>query len=38
MRIIASDPYIPASELVKAGVLPVSFEELVAQSDYLIII
>lgn len=37
MHIIASDPYRPASELSKAGVLPVSFEELVEQSDYLVI-
>jgi len=37
MRVIANDPNKPVSELTKGGVLPVSFEELVEQSDYLVI-
>jgi len=37
MRVIASDPYKPPSELIEAGVTPVSFDELIVVSDYLII-
>jgi len=37
VRIIAHDPFVDASEAASAGVSLVSFEELLAQSDYLVI-
>jgi D-3-phosphoglycerate dehydrogenase / 2-oxoglutarate reductase len=37
MRIIAHDPYQPAADIVAHGASPVSFGELLEQSDYLVI-
>src|SRR5215469_15487072 len=37
VRIIAHDPFVGESEAASAGVSLVSFEELLAQSDYLVI-
>lgn len=37
LRIIAHDPFVDLREAVSAGVSLVSFEELLAQSDYLVI-
>ena len=37
MRVIASDPYKPAVEIEAGGAKPVSFDELIEQSDYLVI-
>jgi D-3-phosphoglycerate dehydrogenase / 2-oxoglutarate reductase len=37
LRVIAHDPYHPAEAIVAAGATPVSFDELVEQSDYLVI-
>ena len=37
VRIIANDPFVDAREAASAGVSLVSFEELLAQSDYLMI-
>lgn len=37
VRVIANDPFVDAREATAAGVSLVSFEELLAQSDYLII-
>jgi D-3-phosphoglycerate dehydrogenase len=37
MRVIASDPYVKAEEVSGRGVSPVGFDELLAQSDYLVI-
>jgi D-3-phosphoglycerate dehydrogenase / 2-oxoglutarate reductase len=37
LRIIASDPYMPAADITAHGAAPVSLEELLDQSDYLVI-
>ena len=37
MRVIASDPYVPAAEIADRGAVPVSLEELLEQADYLVI-
>ena len=37
LRIIAHDPYQPAADIVAGGAEPVSFGELLGQSDYLVI-
>jgi D-3-phosphoglycerate dehydrogenase / 2-oxoglutarate reductase len=37
MRITAHDPYLPADDIAAAGTMPVSFDELVTQSDCLVI-
>ena len=37
LRVIASDPYLPAADITARGAAPVSLEELLEQSDYLII-
>jgi len=37
LRVIASDPYMPADDIADRGVTPVSFDELLRQSDYLVI-
>jgi len=37
LRIIASDPYLPAADIVDRGAVPVSLEELLDQADYLAI-
>jgi D-3-phosphoglycerate dehydrogenase / 2-oxoglutarate reductase len=37
LRVIASDPYLPAADIAARGATPVSFEELLEQSDYLVI-
>ena len=37
MRIIAHDPFVDADEITAAGALAVSFDELVAESDCLVI-
>ena len=37
VRVIAHDPFVEAREAASAGVSLVSFEELLAQSDYLVI-
>jgi len=35
MKILAYDPLLPAEEIVKRGGQPVSFDELLAQSDFI---
>jgi D-3-phosphoglycerate dehydrogenase / 2-oxoglutarate reductase len=35
--VIASDPYLPADDITARGATPVSFDELLRQSDYLVI-
>jgi D-3-phosphoglycerate dehydrogenase / 2-oxoglutarate reductase len=37
VRIIASDPYMPAADIMDRGAVPVSLEELLIQADYLVI-
>jgi D-3-phosphoglycerate dehydrogenase len=37
LRVIASDPYVPAADITARGAAPVSLEELLEQSDYLVI-
>jgi D-3-phosphoglycerate dehydrogenase / 2-oxoglutarate reductase len=37
MRVIASDPYLPDRDITAHGAMPVSFDELLDQSDYLVI-
>src|SRR6516164_622470 len=37
MRIIASDPYLPAANITDRGAVPVSLDELLDQADYLVI-
>jgi len=37
LRVIASDPYMPAADITDRGAVPVSLEELLDQSDYLAI-
>ncbi len=37
MRVIAHDPYLPGPEVAAHGVTPVSFEELLEASDYLVV-
>jgi D-3-phosphoglycerate dehydrogenase len=37
LRVIASDPYIPAADITARGAVPVSFDELLDESDYLVI-
>jgi D-3-phosphoglycerate dehydrogenase / 2-oxoglutarate reductase len=37
LRVIAHDPYHPAERIAAAGVAPVSFDELIEQSDYLVV-
>ena len=37
LRVIASDPYLPPADISERGAFPVSFEELLDQSDYLLI-
>jgi len=37
MRVIASDPYVPAADITDRGAVPVSLEELLDQADYLVI-
>lgn len=37
LRVIASDPYVARGELVAHGATPVSLDELIAQSDYLVV-
>jgi D-3-phosphoglycerate dehydrogenase / 2-oxoglutarate reductase len=37
MRVIAHDPYVPDPDITAKGATPVSFDELLTQSDYLVI-
>jgi D-3-phosphoglycerate dehydrogenase / 2-oxoglutarate reductase len=37
LRVIASDPYMPAADISARGAAPVTLEELLEQSDYLVI-
>jgi D-3-phosphoglycerate dehydrogenase len=37
LRVVASDPYLPAADITAGGATPVSFEELIERSDYLVI-
>jgi D-3-phosphoglycerate dehydrogenase len=37
LQVIASDPYMPAADITARGAVPVSLDELLDQSDYLII-
>jgi D-3-phosphoglycerate dehydrogenase / 2-oxoglutarate reductase len=37
LRVIASDPYLPAADIADRGAVPVSLEELLEQSDYVVI-
>jgi len=37
LRVIASDPYLPAEDIADRGAVPVSLEELLDQADYLVI-
>lgn len=37
LRVIASDPYMPAADITARGAAPVSLEHLLEQSDYLVI-
>src|SRR6516165_9009904 len=37
LRVIASDPYVPAADITDRGAVPVSLEELLDQADYLVI-
>jgi len=37
LRVIASDPYMPAADITAHGAVPVPLEELLEQSDYLVI-
>jgi D-3-phosphoglycerate dehydrogenase / 2-oxoglutarate reductase len=37
LRVIASDPYLPAADIADRGAVPVSLEELLDQADYLVI-
>ena len=37
LRVIASDPYMPAADITARGAAPVTLEELLEQSDYLVI-
>ena len=37
LRVIASDPYMPAADIADRGAVPVSLEELLDQADYLVI-
>jgi D-3-phosphoglycerate dehydrogenase len=37
MQVIASDPYMPAADITARGAVPVSLDELLDQSDYLVI-
>src|SRR5215467_3839158 len=37
MRVIASDPYVPAADIADRGAVPVSLEELLEAADYLVI-
>jgi len=37
LRVIASDPYLAAEDVTAGGAAPVSFDELLGQSDYLVI-
>jgi D-3-phosphoglycerate dehydrogenase len=37
LRVIAHDPYLPAEDVTAHGAAPVSFDELIEQSDYLVI-
>jgi D-3-phosphoglycerate dehydrogenase len=37
LQVIASDPYQPAANITERGAVPVSFEELLDQADYLVI-
>lgn len=37
LRVVATDPYMPAADITAHGATPVSFDELLEQSDYLVI-
>src|SRR5215469_9839461 len=37
LRVIANDPYMPAGDIADRGAVPVSLEELLDESDYLVI-
>jgi D-3-phosphoglycerate dehydrogenase len=37
LRVIAHDPYVPDRDIAATGATPVSFDELLEQSDYLVI-
>ncbi|MDR2985216.1 MAG: C-terminal binding protein [Nocardiopsaceae bacterium] len=37
LRVIASDPYMPAADITASGAVPVSLGQLLEQSDYLVI-
>ena len=37
LRVIASDPYLPGADISARGAAPVTLEELLEQSDYLVI-
>jgi D-3-phosphoglycerate dehydrogenase / 2-oxoglutarate reductase len=37
LRVIAHDPYMPAADMTERGAEPVSLDELIGQSDYLVI-
>jgi D-3-phosphoglycerate dehydrogenase / 2-oxoglutarate reductase len=37
LRVIANDPYMPAGDIADRGAVPVSFGELLDESDYLVI-
>ena len=37
MRVIASDPYVPPADITARGAVPVAFEDLLDQSDYVVV-
>ena len=37
LRVIATDPYLPAAYMLDRGAVPVALDELLGQSDYLVI-
>src|SRR5262249_14300505 len=37
LRVIAHDPYVADGDIVTGGAMPVSFDDLLAQADYLVI-
>jgi D-3-phosphoglycerate dehydrogenase len=37
LRVLAHDPYLPAEDIAAKGAMPVSFDELIEQADYLVV-
>lgn len=37
MRVIAHDPYVPEADIAARGAVPVSFDQLLEQSDYVVV-